>query len=147
MKDDNCDSPLFARSPIGGKRTSDGKARAVSTARPAAFKAFNMASPRETLSAKLREDPFLCEFSPSEQEILDVERKAHSKRARRVGELLRALHYCATSEPHRELAGAGMTEDQFWHSYGDRHSGYEIPKLEAELARRVNASSTAAAPR
>ena len=98
---------------------------------------FVMTSPAETLSVKLREDPFFCEFSPSEQEILDAERKAHSKRARRIEELLRTLHYLETSEPHRENKHTGWTEDQFWHSYGDRHSGYEIPKLEAALAQRM----------
>jgi hypothetical protein len=103
-----------------------------------------MTNPQDSLSAKLLENPFREDFSPSELKILEAEEAERLSRHKRVGALLREMHYLATSKPPR-LLHLEPNEEAYWTGYATMYPGLEETKVQAELTRRKSASSTAAA--
>jgi len=109
---------------------------------------------RESLQVNLTMEPFKTD-DPSNQEEnwlawlenpskSDLEMiAAMDERDRRVGALLRELHYLATSEPPRFLH-LSLSEDDYWIGSARMCPGYQETKLLAELTRRRNESSTPA---
>ena len=80
-------------------------------------------------------------LSPSDAEFL-AQREARHKR---VGELLRELHYLGTSNPHPLMArGCYKTEEAFWLGQAQMYPGFLVESLEQSLSTIKNASSTAA---
>lgn len=96
-----------------------------------------------SLLEKLRHNPFLSDFSPSEQAIPDKMAEERLSRARRVGVLLREIHYLATSKPHYAWDQMACSEDQFWTDYALSAPGLEETALQAEFMRRKAELTTA----
>jgi hypothetical protein len=62
--------------------------------------------------------------------------QACRERDRRVGALLRELHYLCTSKPPRDLMPEQRTEDEYWTAVAESRPGLDEDRLRAELARR-----------
>ena len=69
--------------------------------------------------------------------------QACRERDKRVGALLRELHYLCTSKPPWGLGD--NDEDEYWTGYAGNCPTLSETRLQAEIGRRKSASSTAAA--
>lgn len=99
------------------------------------------------LADKSQEDCWLLDLenlSPSDAEFL-AQREARHKR---VGELLRELHYSVTSNPPSPQHMVGCkSEDDYWLGQAQMYPGFTVTELQARLDRIKSeqlASSTAA---
>lgn len=80
-------------------------------------------------------------LSPSDAAFL-AQREARHKR---VGELLRELHYLGTSNPPSGMLRQGYhSEEAFWLGEAKMSPGLSVERLEKALSMRMSASSTAA---
>lgn len=104
-----------------------------------------MTSVQDSLSQKLREDPFNAVFSLQEQEMLDEWEVERLERFKQVGELWRASHYSVSCEPPAQWNPAAQTEEQYWTGYASMSPAVTPEDFHSEARRRVSESSTAAA--
>ena len=93
-------------------------------------------------SASQAEDNWLTWYDNPSKDDLEWLEENH-KRDKRVGALLREMHYL---EPHAKPPELyGQTDEEHWTSHGFSAPGLDETRVRAELTRRKNASSTAAA--
>jgi hypothetical protein len=82
-----------------------------------------------------------CLKAPSKSNVQFLEAK--QKRDEQVGELLREMHYLATSEKPWGME-LSRSEEDYWTGCARMAPGFELTRIQAELSRRKAASSTAA---